>query len=35
MLDGFLLGVLCTLTALLIASMLLFGQRILEAIDGE
>jgi hypothetical protein len=33
--DAFLLGVICTLTTLLIGSMLIFGQQILELIDGE
>ena len=35
MFDGFLLGVVYTLAALLIVAMLAFGPRILETIEGE
>jgi hypothetical protein len=33
--EGFLLGIVFTLTALLVCSMLAFGPKILEAIDGD
>jgi len=35
MLEAFLLGVICTISLLLVGSMLIFGPRILELIDGE
>ena len=35
MLDGFLLGVVYTLAALLIVAMLAFGPKILETIEGD
>ena len=35
MLEGFLLGVVGTVCTLLVFSMLAFGRRILELIDGD
>jgi hypothetical protein len=35
MFDGFLLGVVYTLAALLIGAMLAYGRKILEAIEGD
>jgi hypothetical protein len=35
MFDAFLLGVIWTIATLLIGSMLVFGPRILELMDGE
>jgi hypothetical protein len=33
--DSFLLGVVCTAAVLVTGSMLVFGQQILELIDGD
>ena len=35
MVDGFLLGIVYTLAALLIGAMLAYGRRILEAIEDD
>jgi len=35
MVDGFLLGIVYSLAALLIGAMLAFGRQILEAIEGD
>ena len=35
MIDGFVLGIVYTLAALLIVAMLAYGRQILEAIEGD